>query len=101
MNWNDLSDAWPTTGINPPKYSMATPPVYSTSGEAGLTNIASVNDVVFVGTTKPDFTLWTPIPDFVSGRRRHSGPALTALVLPSPAATFVAGTGDHVCIYSL
>ncbi len=101
MNWNDLSDAWPTTGINPPKYSMATPPVYSTSGEAGLTNIASVNDVVFVGTTKPGlyaldadtgFCLWSA-PSFGAGSY-CLGAAISG-------GYVVAGTGDHVCIYSL
>jgi outer membrane protein assembly factor BamB len=53
LDWATLADAWPTTGVNPPKYSMAQPPVYSTPGETGLSSPAVVNDVVFVTTTKP------------------------------------------------
>ncbi len=52
LDWATLADAWPLTGTNPPRYSMATPPVYSTPNEAGLGSPGVVNDVVFMGTTK-------------------------------------------------
>lgn len=101
MSWNDLADAWPTAGVNPPKYSLASPPVYSTAGEAGLTNAASVNDVVFVGTTKPGlyaldadtgFSLWSA-PTF--------GPGSFCLGAAISGNYVVAGTGAAVYIYSL
>jgi outer membrane protein assembly factor BamB len=48
-----LADAWATSGNNPPKYTLGTPPLYSTQGESGLSSPALVNDVVFASTTKP------------------------------------------------
>lgn len=102
MDWNDLSDAWPTGGTNPPKYSLAQPPVYMTSGEAGLTNVASVNDVVFVGTTKPGlyaldadtgFCLWTAGWTATWGRYCF-GVAVSGSYV-------AAGHGNHLYIYSL
>ena len=35
LNWNDLSDAWPTSGNNPPKYTTPKPPMYTNAGETG------------------------------------------------------------------
>ena len=52
VNWNTLADAWATVGINPPKYSLPVPPMYTTAGEAGLSSPAIANDVVFISTTK-------------------------------------------------
>jgi hypothetical protein len=101
MRWTDLSDPWPTVGNNPPLYSMASPPVYSTPGEAGLTNAASVNDVVFVGTTRPGLyafhadtglSLWSP-PSF--------GPGSYCLGAAISGSYVVAGAGANVYIYSL
>ncbi len=55
LSWTDLADAWPTyvdaNGIT--KYTNATPPVYMTPREAGLSSPAVVNDVLLVSTTKP------------------------------------------------
>jgi len=53
VDWDSLEDAWPTTGTNPPRYSVAKPPVYTHVGESGLSSPAVVNDVVFVSTTLP------------------------------------------------
>jgi len=53
LDWATLADAWPTSGTNPPKYSMATPPIYSNACEAGLGSPAVVNDLVIVGTSRP------------------------------------------------
>jgi outer membrane protein assembly factor BamB len=101
MRWTDLGDAWPTVGNNPPKYSLSEPPVYSTPGEAGLTNAVSVNDVVFVGTTRPGLyafhadnglTLWSA-PMF--------GPGSYCLGAAIAGSYIVAGTGSNVYIYSL
>lgn len=101
MRWTDLGDAWPTAGVNPPLYSMASPPLYTTAGEAGLTNAASVNDVVFIGTTKPGlyaldadtgFSLWSA-PGF--------GPGSYCLGAAISGNYVVAGTGGNVYIYSL
>jgi outer membrane protein assembly factor BamB len=52
MDWNNLNDAWTTTGNNPPKYVTPVPPMY-TAYELGLSSPAIVNDVVFFSTTKP------------------------------------------------
>ena len=101
MRWSDLADGWPTAGVNPPLYSMASPPLYSTPGEAGLTNAASVNDVIFVGTTKPGlyaldadtgFSLWSA-PGF--------GPGSYCLGAAISGNYLVAGAGGSIYIYSL
>jgi outer membrane protein assembly factor BamB len=55
LDWNTLNDAWVTRGDNPPKYVAPVPPMYTTAGETGLTSPAVVNDVVFIGTSKPGF----------------------------------------------
>lgn len=52
VEWGSLVDAWATAGTNPPKYTVPVPPMYTTSGEAGLSSPAIVNDVVFISTTK-------------------------------------------------
>ena len=46
-----LSDAWPTSGNNPPKYTTPKPPMYTNAGETGYSSPAIVNDVVFMSTT--------------------------------------------------
>jgi outer membrane protein assembly factor BamB len=48
-----LVDAWATSGTNPPRYTLGSPPLYSTPGESGLSSPALVNDVVLASTTKP------------------------------------------------
>jgi outer membrane protein assembly factor BamB len=57
LDWDTLADGWPTAndvvGANTvTRYSSARPPLYSTSGEAGLSSPAVVNDVLFVSTSK-------------------------------------------------
>ncbi|HEX2058407.1 MAG TPA: PQQ-binding-like beta-propeller repeat protein [Actinomycetota bacterium] len=52
LDWATLADRWPTSGTNPPKYSAASPPLYTTPGESGIASPAIVNDVVFMSTTK-------------------------------------------------
>jgi outer membrane protein assembly factor BamB len=53
MDWLTLADAWATAGTNPPKYTVPSPPMYTTSGECGLAAPAVVNDVVIMATSKP------------------------------------------------
>lgn len=53
LDWATLVDAWPIVGVNPPKYAAATPPLYTTPSETGLCSPGVVNDVVFMGTTRP------------------------------------------------
>lgn len=60
LNWETLADAWTTTvdtvGSNQvARYVSARPPLYTNSGEAGLSSPAVVNDVVFVSTSTPSF----------------------------------------------
>jgi hypothetical protein len=52
VEWGSLVDAWATAGVNPPKYTVPVPPMYTTAGESGLSSPAIVNDVVFISTTK-------------------------------------------------
>jgi outer membrane protein assembly factor BamB len=55
LSWHDLSDSWPTTvgpdGVS--RYVTATPPLYTTPGEAGFTSPVVVNDVVLASTSRP------------------------------------------------
>jgi outer membrane protein assembly factor BamB len=53
VDWLTLADAWATAGTNPPKYTVPSPPMYTTAGECGLAAPAVVNDVVIMATTKP------------------------------------------------
>jgi outer membrane protein assembly factor BamB len=53
MDWNTLDDAWPMdTESDPRRYLKASPPMYATAGESGISVPAIVNDVVFFATTK-------------------------------------------------
>jgi outer membrane protein assembly factor BamB len=53
MDWNTLKDAWPMDeNADPQRYLKASPPMYATAGESGISVPAVVNDVVFVATTK-------------------------------------------------
>lgn len=52
MSWETLDDAWDLDDGNPRKYVKPAPPMYATTGEAGLSSPAVVNDVVFCSTTK-------------------------------------------------
>jgi hypothetical protein len=103
LDWATLADAWPTTGANPPKYSAATPPVYSTPGETGLSSPGVVNDVVFMGTTKPGFyalavadghCLWSAGPLGGGGGAFVMGPAISGNYV-------VAASGSILYIWSL
>ena len=53
MDWNTLKDAWPMDQeSDPQRYLKASPPMYATAGESGISVPAVVNDVVFFATTK-------------------------------------------------
>jgi outer membrane protein assembly factor BamB len=58
LDWNTLADVW-MTSVDPvgtyqvARYTVPRPPMYATSGEAGLSSPAVVNDVVLVSTNKP------------------------------------------------
>jgi outer membrane protein assembly factor BamB len=101
MRWTDLADAWPTVGNNPPKYSLAQPPVYSTAGEAGLTNATSVNDVVFAGTTKPGLYAFHADTGLNLWSAPMFGPGSYCFGSAISGSYIVAGTGPNVYIYSL
>jgi outer membrane protein assembly factor BamB len=68
LNWQDLTDAWPTA-VGPDKvrrYVNATPPLYTTEGEAGFSSPVVVNDVVLASTSRPglyafDAAMGTPL----------------------------------------
>lgn len=55
LRGDDLHDSWhrhhDADGVW--RYTNGRPPLYTTAGERGLTSPAVVNDVVFVGTTRP------------------------------------------------
>jgi outer membrane protein assembly factor BamB len=51
LDYTTLADAWPVDNGNPPRYTKARPPLYTNSGESGLSSPAVVNDVVFMATT--------------------------------------------------
>ncbi len=55
LDWKTLDDAWTTTvgadGVT--RYTVPSPPMYTTPQEVGLSSPAVVNDVVLVSTTKP------------------------------------------------
>jgi outer membrane protein assembly factor BamB len=55
LHSDTLDDAWPGVfGVDGVwRYTVASPPLYSTPNECGLGSPALVNDVVFVPTTKP------------------------------------------------
>jgi outer membrane protein assembly factor BamB len=112
LDWNDLSDVWPTsvssvtTGgrtYSVRKYSNATPPVY-TSEEAGLGSPATVNDVVFMPTSKvglyaldaaTGLCLWSAVGLPSGGWPNYCmGPAIFGDYV-------VVGAGDDVYIYRL
>ena len=112
LDWNDLSDAWPTTvqsvtrdGItySVRKYANATPPVY-TSREAGLGSPAVCNDVVFV----PSHRIGLYAMDADTGLALWSAPGLPAGGWPNyclgPAVYgdhVVVGAGEGVYLYRL
>jgi outer membrane protein assembly factor BamB len=112
LDWNDLSDAWPTTvqsvttgGItySVRKYANATPPVY-TSREAGLGSPAVCNDVVFV----PSHKVGLYAMDTQTGLCLWSAPGLPTGGWPNycmgPAVygdSVVVGAGDGVYLYRL
>lgn len=52
LDWKTLEDAWPMSDGNPRRYTKAHPPMYSVSGEAGLSSPVVVNDVVFCSTSR-------------------------------------------------
>lgn len=108
LDWATLADAWPTTAGNPPKYSQAEPPVYTTAREAALSSPAVVNDVVFVSTTKPALyafnartgqCLWEA-PGIAAAPARHAlGPAIYGNFVVNGIAE--GNRSGHLYIYSL
>ncbi|WP_203751074.1 PQQ-binding-like beta-propeller repeat protein [Cellulomonas chitinilytica] len=55
MDWADLTDAW-ATRVGPDRvsrYVTATPPLYTTPGEAGFSSPVLVNDLVLMTTSRP------------------------------------------------
>jgi outer membrane protein assembly factor BamB len=108
MGRNQLEDAWPVQGTDPPKYRAAQPPVYSTPDEPGLSSPAVVNDVIFVSTTKPALYAF----DAQTGLCLWKAPDLTPVPFgyalgPAIYGNFVVnGTAErnrrgHLYIYSL
>jgi outer membrane protein assembly factor BamB len=55
VDWETLDDAWFTVagGDGVRRYVTPSPPMYGTPNEVGLSSPAVVNDVVFIGTTRP------------------------------------------------
>jgi outer membrane protein assembly factor BamB len=51
LEYDTLADAWPVDTGNPPRYTKATPPMFTNFSESGLSSPAVVNDVVFMATT--------------------------------------------------
>jgi glucose dehydrogenase len=51
LDYATLDDAWPVDTGNPPRYTKASPPLYTNVTESGLASPAVVNDVVFMTTT--------------------------------------------------
>ncbi|MEA2822668.1 MAG: quinohemoprotein ethanol dehydrogenase [Bradyrhizobium sp.] len=51
LDYDTLADAWPVDTGNPPRYTKATPPMFTNFSESGLSSPAVVNDVVFMATT--------------------------------------------------
>ena len=53
ISCDTLQDVWPMDVVNNvERYSKATPPMYTSPAESGLSSPAVVNDVVFMATTK-------------------------------------------------
>jgi outer membrane protein assembly factor BamB len=101
MHYANLADAWPTAGTNPPKYTAAQPPMYTTAGETGLSSPAVVNDVVFVSTTKPGLYALRAADGFCLWAAPGFGPGAYCLGPAVYGSYVVAGTGNHLYIYSL
>ncbi|MEA2895815.1 MAG: quinohemoprotein ethanol dehydrogenase, partial [Bradyrhizobium sp.] len=51
LDYDTLADAWPVDTGDPPRYTKATPPMFTNFSESGLSSPAVVNDVVFMATT--------------------------------------------------
>jgi glucose dehydrogenase len=51
LDYDTLADVWPVDNGNPPRYTKATPPMFTNFSESGLSSPAVVNDVVFMATT--------------------------------------------------
>jgi outer membrane protein assembly factor BamB len=101
LDWNTLNDAWVTAGTNPPRYTVPVPPMYTTPGEAGLSSAAVVNDVVFVSTTKPGLYALRADSGFCLWAAPGFGPGTYCLGPAVYGSHVVAGTGQHLYIYSL
>lgn len=100
LHWRTLDDLWLTSTDavgtnNVDRYSVPRPPMYTTTGEAGLSSPAVVNDVVFVSTSAPGFYAF----DSATGLRLWTA---TGLGLPS-LGTYMLGPaiyGNYVVIGS-
>jgi outer membrane protein assembly factor BamB len=114
FDWETLDDAWELDQSDPRKYKKPTPPMYTTSGEGGLSSPAVVNDVVFVATTKVSLyafdardgtPLWhddlgTQTGGFSGGYGYCLGPAIAGNYVV--AGALIAGRdGGFVRIYSI
>jgi outer membrane protein assembly factor BamB len=75
--------------------------VYSTVGEAGLTNATSVNDVVFAGTTRPGLYAFDANTGLNLWSAPMFGPGPYCFGAAISGSYIVAGTGANVYIYSL
>jgi len=118
LKWDTLDDAWPLTTPappNPPLYANASPPMYTTAGESGLSSPAVVNDVVFCSTTgvsvyafaaQTGTMLWKDklgSPTFgvgMGGFGYCMGPAVSGDYVVA-GGLVVGGTGGVLRIYSL
>jgi outer membrane protein assembly factor BamB len=104
LNWNDLTDAWPTVlgADNVARYTTTKPPMYTTL-EVALSSPAVVHDVVFVSTDKAGLyaldagtglCLWSA-PGLPAGPQAFTlGPAIYG-------DRVVVGSGSTVFIYRL
>ena len=97
-----LADAWTTAvgadGVT--RYTVPSPPMYTTPQEVGLSSPAVVNDVVFVSTTKPGLYAF----DAATGLCLWSAGGLIPGYPLGPAIYgdyVVVGSGNTLNIYSL
>jgi outer membrane protein assembly factor BamB len=102
LDWGTLDDAWITAKgpDNVWRYTVPQPPMYLPTGEAGLSSPAVVNDVVFIGTSKPGLYAL----DAATGLCLWSAGGLTGNYVLGAAISgkyVVAGAGNMLHIYSL
>ncbi len=106
LDWDTLADAWTTAGINPPRYTVPVPPMYTTPGEAGLGSPAVVNDVVFATTSKPGLYAFDAATGVCLWSAPGLGPGAYCLGAAISGDSVVVGVGNggpggHVYVYRL